>query len=82
MRTYLFGITVLLWIVVGLVWLLPRKLRLMRRLGHLTAGEIIQRGKEGDVEARNLHRDTSRFIIFGLMLVLPQVLLGQLGRLP
>lgn len=75
MRGYLFVLTLILWVLVGSVWLLPRKFRLMRRLGHLTPQEIIQRGKDGDAEAKILHRDSNRFVIAGLVLLLPQVFL-------
>lgn len=75
MRGYFFALTMLLWVLVGILWLLPRKLRLMRRLGNLTPHEIIQRGKDGDIEAKTLHRDSTRFVITGLALLLPQILL-------
>jgi hypothetical protein len=72
MRTAVFVASLLVWLSVGLIWLLPRKLRLMRRLGHLTPDEIIQRGKDGDVEAKKLHRDTIWFVAVGLIVLLPQ----------
>ena len=75
MRGYLFALTLLLWILVGSVWVLPRKFRLMRRLGHLTPQEIMKRGEEGDAEAKILHRDSNRFMIAGLILLPPQTFL-------
>ena len=69
----LFFASVVLWIVVGAVWLLPQKLKLMKRLGHLTAHQIIQLGKEGDVEVQGLRKKGQWWIAVGVLTLLPQL---------
>lgn len=68
-----FFASVVLWIVVGAVWLLPQKLKLMKRLGHLTAHQIIQLGKEGDVEVQSLRKKGRWWIAVGAITLLPQL---------
>ena len=52
----LFFISLTVWVAIGAVWLLPMKLKLMKRLGHLTADEIIEIGKAGDAEVQSLRK--------------------------
>ncbi|UCV01157.1 hypothetical protein [Acidovorax radicis] len=70
----IFFASVVLWIVVGAVWLLPQKLKLMKRLGHLNAYQIIQLGKEGDAEVQSLRRKGWWWIAIGMTALLPQLI--------
>ena len=70
----LFFASVVLWVVVGAFWLLPQKLKLMKRLGHLTANQIIQLGKEGDVEVQSLRKKGWWWIAVGVTALLPQLI--------
>lgn len=69
-----FFASVVLWIVVGAFWLLPQKLKLMKRVGHLTAHQIIQLGKEGDVEVQSLRKKGWWWIATGMTVLLPQLI--------
>lgn len=63
----LFVIGVMTWFGWGVFWLLPRKLKIFKRLGsHLTADQLIQKAKEGDIEIQRLVKDTKIFMIVGL----------------
>jgi hypothetical protein len=68
----LFVLSLVTWVLIGVAWLFPKKLKLMKRLGHLTADEIIQLGKAGDIEVQNLRKRTWWWIGMGLAVLLPQ----------
>lgn len=70
----LFFISLVLWIAVGAVWLLPQKMKLVKRLGHLSADKIIQLGKEGDVEVQSLRKKGWVWIAVGMAALLPQLI--------
>ena len=76
----LFFASVVLWIVVGAVWLLPHKMKLMQRLGHLTAHQIIQLGEKGDAEVQSLRRKGWWWIAIGITALLPQLLVLSIIR--
>ncbi len=65
-----------LWIVGGLLWLFPRKLRLLRRLGSSSDYyRIRDLAKNGDRECQLLLRDSKRYMFLGLGMLLPIQLL-------
>lgn len=70
----LFLISLVVWVVIGVLWLLPMKLKIMKRLGHLTADEIIQLGKAGDAEVQSLRKRSWWWIGIGLAVLVPQQL--------
>ena len=78
---YLFFLSLLVWVAVGATWLLPKKLKLMKRVGNLTNDQLIQLAKAGDVEAQSLRRKGWWWLGIGLAVLLPQqLLLGILKR--
>ena len=67
------------WVLIGAVWVLPKKLALLRRLGpNVTNDQIIRLAKEGDPEAQRLRKLTWRFVVLGLLLAALFVLYGVL----
>ncbi len=78
---YLFIATWFIWVAVGVIWLLPQKRALLRRVGNLTNDEVIQLALSGDVEAQRLRRRTRWLFGIGLALLLPQVLFLQLAKI-
>lgn len=76
-----FFVSLALWIAGGAVWLLPKKLKLMQRLGHLTADEIIQLGKAGDVEVQSLRNRGWWWFGIGLAVLLPQFVVLHVVKL-
>jgi hypothetical protein len=73
----LFFFSFAVWLAIGAAWLFPKKLRLMKRLGHLTSGEIIQLGKAGDEEVQSLRKWTWWWLGVGWVVLLPQQLVLQ-----
>ena len=59
------------WLLVGLAWLLPKKLALLRQLGNLSNDELVQKAKGGNIEAKELRRQTWWFVGVGLAVLLP-----------
>lgn len=47
----------------------------MKRLGHLTAHQIIQLGKEGDVEVQSLRKKGWWWFVAGMTALLPQLII-------
>lgn len=76
----LFVLSLFAWVFIGVAWLFPKKLKLMKRLGHLTTDEIIQLGKAGDIEVQSLRKKTWWWIGVGLVLLLPQSIILQLMK--
>lgn len=58
------GIT---WVAIGLTWLLPRKLRLIKKYGPSTTTDDLIRFTATDKEIRLLRRDTKIFIATGIV---------------
>ena len=59
-----------IWIIAGLILILPMKLALLRRVGyHKTPAQLIELAKQGDPEAKELKRRTNWFLIAGLVIV-------------
>jgi len=69
-----------IWIVLGLVWLLPKKIRLMKRVGWLSNQEIIQLAKNGDIEAQKLRKLGHIYLGIGLAVLVPLQLLASLTK--
>lgn len=74
----LFVLSLVAWVLVGVAWLFPKKLKLMKRLGHLTADEIIQLGKAGDIEVQSLRKKSWWWMGAGMVLLLPQSIVLQI----
>jgi hypothetical protein len=67
MRSTFIVLGILVWLGVGVLWLFPRKLELLRRHGmHLTNNDLIRLGPK-DRDAWNLQRDTWAMIAIGLV---------------
>ena len=77
---YLFVATWVALIVAGLVWLLPLKRSLLKRVGNLTNDELIRLAKSGDIEAQRLRKRTWWFIGVALALLFPQMFFLQYLR--
>ena len=67
----LFPWTFLIYIGVGLVWLLPRKIKLMKRLGYQSNAELYRLAKNGDREAILLKKQTTIFLVIGIIVLVP-----------
>lgn len=78
--SYFFIATWILWIGVGLIWLLPQKRALRRRVGNLTNDELIQLARSGDVESQRLRKRGWWYLGVGLAILLPQTLFLQLAK--
>ena len=74
----IFASAYVLWVIAGLIWLLPRKLAVIRRLGNLSSDELILRAKSGDMEVQSLRKRTWWFCCVGLVMLLPLSLLKSL----
>ncbi len=81
MLSYIFIGTILCWLFVGLFWLLPKKLVLLRRVGNVTNNELIRIAKAGDSEAMRLRTLGKWYVAIGLALLIPQVVLLQVLKL-
>lgn len=66
----------LIWFLIGLAILLPRKIKLIKRVGNLSNGDLIRLAKNGDAEARELRRLTWIFVGLGVLILLPLRILG------
>jgi hypothetical protein len=64
-----------LWLVVGMCWLLPKKLALVRRRGNMSNAHFIALAKKGDAEVMHLVKLTRWFLVAGLLIGLPIALL-------
>lgn len=73
-----FFLSMFVWVAVGAIWLLPMKLKLLRRVGNLNNDQIIQLAKAGDAEAQSLRRKGWWYLGIGLALLLPQQLLLEI----
>jgi hypothetical protein len=60
-----------LWIAVGLIWLVPRKVKLIMRLGSGPDSDIARAAKAGDIEAQRFRRDGLWYLVLGLAVMLP-----------
>lgn len=67
----------LVWVGVGLVWLLPKKIRLMKRVGILNNDELIRLAKNGDLGVQQLKRQTTIFIVIGIIVLVPLRILSK-----
>lgn len=65
------------WVVTGLLWLMPKKLKLMKRVGILNNHELNVLAKNGDIEARRLKRQTTVFVIVGIAVLVPLRILSR-----
>lgn len=73
--------TYVIWLLVGVVWLLPKKLQLLRRVGNRTNVELVALAKSGDAEARQLRRLGWWWFGVGLALIVPLQILADLSKL-
>lgn len=60
-----------LWVCAGLIWLMPLKLAILKRLDSLSNDELVSRAKSGDMEAQRLRKRTWWFCGVGLAMLLP-----------
>ena len=74
---YLFLAAVFTWVGVGVLWLFPQKMKLMKRVGVLSSRELNNLAENGDTEAKQLKRKTIVFIVVGLLVLVPLRLLSQ-----
>ena len=81
MLSYILIGTFLCWLVIGLFWLLPKKVALLRRVGNVTNDELIRMAKAGDSEAMKLRTSGKWYLGIGLALLVPQVVLLQILKL-
>jgi hypothetical protein len=59
------------WIIGGFIWLFPKKLRLIRRVGYgVTNAQLNELAKRGDVEARRLKKLGIGYMALGLLILL------------
>jgi hypothetical protein len=69
------------WVVLGVVWLLPKKLALVKRVGpRATNDDLVRLAKAGDTEAQELRKLTWYYMGLGVFLAVVLVLVGVLGR--
>jgi hypothetical protein len=66
-----FAFCFLFWLIGGVLWLLPKKLAILRRLGHRTYAELILKGDGGDAEVQTLRRLSWWYIGIGLAVLVP-----------
>ena len=81
MLSYFFIATILCWVLVGLIWLFPKKIALQRRVGNVTNDELIRLANAGDPEAKKLRMLGKWYLGIGLALMVPQVVLLQVLKL-
>ncbi len=66
-RTIVVALAIAIWCLVGFLWLLPRKLRLLKKYGYdKTAWDILAHKKE-DADLRKLLRDTWIWLPIGIV---------------
>lgn len=65
------------WVAIGIAWLLPKKVKLIKRIGFVSNAEIIKLAQRGDSEAKRLKRLTTIYIIVGLLVLIPLKLLSK-----
>ncbi|RJG05528.1 hypothetical protein D3870_05420 [Noviherbaspirillum cavernae] len=63
--------------IAGLVVLLPRKIKLMKRIGTTDNTDILRLAKTGDSEALWLKRATWIFIVVGIIVLVPFRILSK-----
>lgn len=73
--------TVAGWLFVGLFWLLPKKLALLRRVGNVSNDELIRMAEGGDAEAKKLRALGKWYLSIGFVLIVPQVVLLQVLKM-
>lgn len=78
---HFFIATLIGWVGVGLFWLFPQKLALLRRVGKVTNDELIRLANAGDSDVRIFRKRSFLWIFIGLLLLLPQVVLLQLAKI-
>ncbi|WP_151635985.1 hypothetical protein [Noviherbaspirillum aerium] len=74
---YLFAAAFFIWVCVGVIWLFPQKMRLMKRGGMSSSLELNNLADNGDIEAKQLKRKTTVFIVVGLLVLVPLRLMSQ-----
>ncbi|GGC64604.1 hypothetical protein [Undibacterium terreum] len=72
----LFIYAFLIWFIVGLAFLLPKKIKLIKRVGNLSNSELANLAKNGDAEVKKLRRLTWFFVGLGILVLLPLRILG------
>jgi len=73
--TLFFAFAIAAWVAGGIVFLLPKKMRIMKRVGRvLTPVELIELARRGDREARELRRAAGWYALAGTAIVLAAML--------
>lgn len=65
------------WVGAAVVWLLPKKFKLMKRVGMLSNEELYQLAKNGDDEALRLKKHTTIFLVVGAIVLVPLRILSK-----
>lgn len=67
------------WLAAGVIFLLPKKIKLMKRAGIKwnNAAELIRLAKEGDLEAQKLRKKSMLFMAIGILVLVPLRLLSR-----
>ncbi len=61
----------LIWFFIGLAFILPKKIKLLKRVGNVGNGDLIRLAKNGDTEAVALRRVTWIFVVVGILILVP-----------
>jgi hypothetical protein len=81
MQAIILGVTWVVWLVVGLVWLWPQLQSLRQRHEGFDHAMLKKLAADGDTEATRYLRLGRRWGAAGFVAILPQVLLISVSRL-
>jgi hypothetical protein len=76
-----FVVSAAVWLLAGLVWLLPQKMAILKRVGNLTNNQLFHLAKAGEAEIRIFLRRGWWYVRIGLLLLVPHALLMQFSKL-
>lgn len=65
-----------LWLIVGVFWMLPQKMAIRKRVGQVSNAHLIEMATAGDLEIRKFRRRTWWYIGLGLLIFIPLRLLA------
>lgn len=72
--SYFLAIALLCWVLYGVLFIFPRKRKLLKRLGlDKTNDDLIRAAAQGDAEAAKLHRDSVVYVAVGVAIGLALV---------
>jgi len=72
--------TFFIWIAIGLLWLLPKKIRLMKRVGWISNADVIKLANGGDKEASALKKQSTIYIAIGIVVLVPLIMVSKRYR--